>query len=187
MNAFSLIALVFGTILAVLGFLTPVVKINSFEMGIIGGADAPTYLTLLFGDYDGLLIAVALLGVALLVTALACMFFEKSVGTHCSLATSALSLGLGAGVAYSIYNIISKIGMMKGYNSLSASMYGFIFMGAASACFVFPAEMADKAMANPTATVPSAIGIVLILVAVYMLGKGGESESEKNETSVEQK
>ncbi len=70
-----------------------------------------------------------------------------------------IALGLGAGIAYSIYNIFTKIEMMNGCNSLSASMYGFIVMGFVSACFVSPVEMVNKAMVNPVVVFSLMIGI----------------------------
>ncbi len=70
-----------------------------------------------------------------------------------------IALGLGAGVTYSMYNIFSKIEMMKGCNSVSASIYGFIVMGILAVCFVSPAEMAAKAMVEPVVVIPLMIGI----------------------------
>lgn len=68
-------------------------------------------------------------------------------------------LGLAAGILYSAYNIFTKIEMMKGYDSRSASMYGFVVMGICSACFISPAQMAEKASVNPAVVIPLMIGI----------------------------
>lgn len=81
-----------------------------------------------------------------------------------------IMLGLGSGIAYSMYNIFTKIEMLKGYNPNSATMYGFIVMGLFSLLFVSPMDMAQKATVNPVVTIPVMIGIgVFTCLFPYLL------------------
>jgi len=68
-------------------------------------------------------------------------------------------LGLGSGISYSVYNILTKIEMMHKSNSLSATVYSFIVMGGVCLAFCNPGQIAKIAMNNPYATIPLILGI----------------------------
>lgn len=68
-------------------------------------------------------------------------------------------LGLGSGVAYSAYNIFTKIEMMHKSDSLTATMYSFVVMGLASLAFCNPPKLVDIAMQSPSVTLPLILGI----------------------------
>ena len=78
-------------------------------------------------------------------------------------------LGLFAGVAYSSYNLVTRIQMMKGMKSTSSTLYGFVFMAVISLIVTNPAETFDVAVkASPTA-IPLMIGIgVVTCVLPYL-------------------
>lgn len=79
-------------------------------------------------------------------------------------------LGLSAGLAYSAYNIFTKIQMLKGASPISASLYSFIFMGAISLFFCEPLDFVEKTMKAPFITIPLIIGIgVCTCVLPYFL------------------
>ena len=81
-----------------------------------------------------------------------------------------VALGLGAGLAYSAYNIFTKVQMIKGASPMSASLYSFIFMGAISLFFCEPLDFAEKAMKEPLVTIPLIIAIgVCTCVLPYFL------------------
>lgn len=79
-------------------------------------------------------------------------------------------LGLSAGLAYSAYNIFTKIQMLGGANPVSAALYSFIFMGAISIFFCEPLDFAEKAMIEPFVTIPliAAIGICTCVLPYFL-------------------
>lgn len=68
-------------------------------------------------------------------------------------------LGLASGLSYSAYIIFTKIQMMHGCNSFSATLYCFIVMGAVSAAVSDPAEIVRLAAQKPGVIVPLILGI----------------------------
>ena len=98
----SLIVLICGLVLLAVGFGLPVVSINTAATGIIGGADRPTYQFLLLDLFGGLPPVLILFGISMVISSGFCLLFSKTVLKHCSLYTSAISLGLpfvaGAGL-----------------------------------------------------------------------------------------
>ena len=144
--------------------------------------------------------------------------------------------GFLSGVSYATYNILTKVALRGKRNAVSMTVYSFLFMAIIAICVANPADIVDKAVANPWPAIPlligigiatfvipyflytlamrdlpagtasalgivepmaatifsvlfleeklgwlPAIGIVLILVAVFMLGKA-EDHSKKEET-----
>jgi len=81
-----------------------------------------------------------------------------------------IAIGLGSGIAYSVYNIITKIEMRKGYNPVSATTYCFIFMCLLALLICNPPQMAQFAAANPIPVIPLMIGIgIIACVLPYFL------------------
>lgn len=70
-----------------------------------------------------------------------------------------IAMGLGSGIAYSLYNIFTKIEMMHKSNSISATLYCFIIMGTISVLFANPPQIVSFTMQNPYVIVPLMIGI----------------------------
>ncbi len=68
-------------------------------------------------------------------------------------------LGFGAGLSYSAYNIFTKIEMMHGCNSLSATLYCFIVMGTISTAVSDPVEVIQLTAQKPAVIVPLILGI----------------------------
>lgn len=88
----------FGVLL--LGFLIPFVTARHASMGIVGGADWPTYQFLLSHAFNGWPIALILLGISVVISSGFCLLLSRTVSTHCNIKTSAISLGLsGVGAA----------------------------------------------------------------------------------------
>lgn len=79
-------------------------------------------------------------------------------------------LGLGAGLSYSIYSIIAKEEVLRGYHSLSATLYHFMIMGAIGLFFIdFPTYLPCVAQ-KPAVTIPLLIGIGLVTCVIpYLL------------------
>ena len=60
-----------------------------------------------------------------------------------------IALGFMAGIAYSSYNIFTKIQMRNKCHPVTASMYCFIFMAIISICVSKPSEILNVARINP--------------------------------------
>ena len=95
----ALIILILGVLMSCLGFIAPIVYWNNYTLqnvtiGIIGGADAPTYTFMLSTLFDGLLLVLILLGISLVFSAGFCFIFSNTVKKHCNINSSVISLGL---------------------------------------------------------------------------------------------
>ncbi len=95
----ALIILILGVLMSALGFIAPIVYWNNYTLhngvvGIIGGADTPTYTFMLSALFDGLPFVLILLGISLVVSSVFCLLFSKTVRKHCNIKTSIISLGL---------------------------------------------------------------------------------------------
>jgi len=79
-------------------------------------------------------------------------------------------LGFASGIIYSVYNILTKIEMMHKSNSVSASLYCFIFMALAALAFCDPVGLVTITATDPAVIVPLIIGIgVCTCVLPYFL------------------
>lgn len=115
---YSFISLIIGVAITLTGILLPVFVFASRTaqggggVGIIGGADTPTFLFLVFNTFDRLPIYALTFGAVLTIASLFCLIFRKTVAEHCSLKTTALSLSLsftgsvGLACVYLLYNIV---------------------------------------------------------------------------------
>lgn len=72
-----------------------------------------------------------------------------------------LFLGLFAGIAYSAYNIFTKIQMRKACHPVSASLYCLITMALIALLFAKPGEMVALTAQNPVVILPLMIGVGL--------------------------
>ena len=77
-----------------------------------------------------------------------------------------IAIGLGSGVAYTVYNIVTKIEMRKGYNPLSATTYCFIFMSLLALFISNPPQMVAIAAENPFPVISLMLGIGTIACAI---------------------
>lgn len=121
----ALIILISGVLISTLGFIAPVVYWNNYTshngaVGIIGGADAPTYRFMISQLLGGLPFVLILLGISLFVSSVFCLVFSKTVHKHCKINTSVLSLclssvgALGLVCAFLWFSIVS-FGKMSKY------------------------------------------------------------------------
>ncbi len=108
----SCIFLAFGILVLCIGALMPVFAFsNDASVGIIGGADSPTYLFLLFNHLGGLPACLGMFGLGVTLAALFCLIFSKTVQVHCHMVTSAISLGLSAVGATGIISLLIWLSM----------------------------------------------------------------------------
>ena len=88
--------LLVGILILICGVSIPLVSSPSDYALIIGGADAPTFWFHLRSLLGGLPLVLVVLGLSLSLSAGFCLLFFKTVKTHCTLYTTAISLGLSA-------------------------------------------------------------------------------------------
>lgn len=70
-------------------------------------------------------------------------------------------LGLGSGLSYSAYNVLTKIEMIHHSSSLSATLYSFLTMGIVSLFFAQPAQLIETVKINPPLILTLMLGIGL--------------------------
>ena len=97
----SLLTLLTGVLFSIIGVLIPFITLKNYTyqngaIGIIGGADTPTYEFVVFRIMNGWPFVASLFGITLIVSALFCLIFSKTVKNNCNIKTTALSLGLSA-------------------------------------------------------------------------------------------
>ena len=96
----ALVALGLGLLILLLGVSMPFVHFqtiaNDGAIGIIGGADGPTYFFFLFSLFNGLPFVFVLCGATIVITALLSLLLHSKVIKYCTLLTSAISLALSA-------------------------------------------------------------------------------------------
>lgn len=97
----ALITLSVGVIISVIGAIVPFIALQNEisqngAIGIIGGADTPTYKFIVFRLVNGWPFCAILFGITLIVSALFCLIFSKTVESNCNIKTTAISLGLSA-------------------------------------------------------------------------------------------
>lgn len=99
LKRFSVITLVCGLILTVVGLIISFLMIsnNDSAVGIIGGASLPTYFYML--NSLVWLDIILDIGFRLIVISLFCFIFGRYIKTNCSISASILSLGISAAVA----------------------------------------------------------------------------------------
>ncbi len=97
----SLLTLLTGVLFSIIGVIIPFITLKNYTyqngaIGIIGGADTPTYEFVVFRILNGWPVVTILFGSALIISALFCLIFSKTVKNNCSIKTTVLSLGLSA-------------------------------------------------------------------------------------------
>lgn len=76
--------------------------------------------------------------------------------------------GLGSGVCYAAYNIISKIGMKRGCSAKSTSVYGFIFMALAALPASDPVGIVERATDPLAWVLLLSLGAVTFVVPYFL-------------------
>ncbi len=110
---------------------------------IIGGADAPTFWFLLSSRCNGLPLVLVVLGLSLSLSAGFCLLFSKTVKTHCTLHTTAISLGLSA---------TGALGLVCVYSWLVIVSFG---------------KMAEHPVAYPASILLGLLCLVVFILLLY--------------------
>lgn len=94
---YSFIGLILGLTLVLVSVLVPIIKISNYtaqngSIGIIGGADTPTFQFLVYSIFGGFPIYTLTFGITLTIASLLCFIFRKAVEKYCTLKTTLFSL-----------------------------------------------------------------------------------------------
>ena len=95
-KVFSVAMLISGLLFLLIGFALFYFALQSYTsvndgLGIIGGADVPTYQFVLIQSIKGWPLCLILFGAAFLITGVFCLIFKKTVTQSCSIPTSAIA------------------------------------------------------------------------------------------------
>ena len=101
LKQFSLLTLLTGALFSIIGVIVPFITLQNYTsqngaIGIIGGADTPTYEFIVFRLMNGWPFCLILFGTTLIITAIFCLIFSKTVKTNSTIKPSAISLSLSA-------------------------------------------------------------------------------------------
>lgn len=96
LKRFSFVSLLVGALAFLVGLIVPMIAyaMHDGAIGIIGGADTPTYRFIVFQRMYGLPFIAILFGVTVVITALFCLIFPNTVKNNCSIKTTVLSMGI---------------------------------------------------------------------------------------------
>ena len=139
----SLLTLLTGALFSIIGVIVPFITLQNYTsqngaVGIIGGADTPTYEFLVFRIMNGWPFDAILFGITLIISALFCLIFSKTVKNNCNIKTTALSLGLSAVGAFGISCVLLWFSNVA-FNEVSRHPIEYLFsvLGGLGSFFVF--------------------------------------------------
>lgn len=83
-------------------------------------------------------------------------------------------IGLLSGVAYSAYNIITKISMKKNVNPITATVYSYLFMALSAFCVASPGGIVHIALNNPpfVSALMIAMGVCTFTIPYFLYNIG---------------
>ena len=119
----------------------------------------------------------AALALTLVGCALVCGAFAGDV----SISAGGLLLGLGAGFFYALYSVFGRYALAH-YDSMTVTVWTFLFAGPASLVLLRPAELAVLAQPKPALT--AVVQVVFSTVLPYLFYTKGLSQVEAGKASI---
>ena len=116
------------------------------------------------------------LGLTLVGCAFVCGLFSEDL----TVTATGILLGLGAGFFYALYSIFGRYALAH-YDSMTVTVWTFLFAGPASLVFLRPAELAAL---TPSAWLTAAGLVVFSTVLPYILYTKGLSQVESGRASI---
>lgn len=104
--------------------------------------------------------------IGLLVMLTGCMLVSGILSGGLNFRLLGVILGLGSGLSYSIYSIIAKEEVIRGYHSLSATLYHFMIMGVIGLFFLDLPTYIPCVVKAPLPVIPLLIGIGLVTCVI---------------------
>ena len=119
---------------------------------------------------------------ALVLTLIGCACVCGIFAGGLTVTLTGILLGLGAGFFYALYSIFGRYALAH-YDSMTVTVWTFIFAGTAALVFVRPAELA-AAFSQPKMWLVAAGLVVFSTVLPYILYTGGLSKVESGKASI---
>jgi len=119
---------------------------------------------------------------ALLLTLIGCALVCGIFAGDLTVTVPGILLGLGAGFFYALYSIFGRYALAH-YDSMTVTVWTFLFAGPASLLLVKPAEMA-AVLAQPKAWLLAAALVVFSTVLPYIFYTGGLAKVEAGKASI---
>ncbi len=119
---------------------------------------------------------------ALLLTLIGCALVCGLFAGDLRVTLPGILLGLGAGFFYALYSIFGRYALAH-YDSMTVTVWTFLFAGPASLLLVKPAEM-TAVLAQPKAWLLAAALVVFSTVLPYILYTGGLAKVEAGKASI---
>ena len=120
---------------------------------------------------------------ALLLTLVGCALVCGLFAGELTVTVMGILLGLGSGFFYALYSIFGRYALQAGYNSMTVTVWTFIFAGLGSLVLLRPRELA--AAMDSTPMWMFALGMVVVsTVLPYLLYTSGLARVESGKASI---
>lgn len=110
-------------------------------------------------------------GVALVLTLLGCIFVTERINGS-NITFWGVLIGIGAGIGYALYSIFGRFALNKGYDSMTISLYTFIFAAVGTVPLSGLLEMGPLLLQRETITSAAGIGILCCVLPFLLYTKG---------------
>ena len=122
--------------------------------------------------------------ISLLLTFAGLIFVTGVVGDSGNIGIKALVIGLGAGLGYALYSIFGRFAIDRGYNSLTISLYTFLFATIGTVFFMKPANVLSGAFGTTGSVVLSVTFVLVSTVVPYLTYTLGLKNVENGQASI---
>ena len=126
-------------------------------------------------------ILLLLLALAMVLTLTGCALVCGVVGGDVHISLSGLMVGLGSGFFYALYSIFGRYALAH-YDSMTVTVWTFLFAGPASLVLIRPEEL--QLLAQPKAALAALVLVVFATVLPYLFYTGGLSRVEAGAASI---
>ncbi len=113
-----------------------------------------------------------------------CALVTGATDGSLSLNTAGVFTGLGSAFGYALYTIFGEYALKRGYNSITITLYTFIFASAGVLPFANLPDLADKVSANPQILGWGAVLALVVTVLPYLVYTIGLRTVEAGKASV---
>ncbi len=113
-----------------------------------------------------------------------CALVTGAADGNLALNTAGVLTGLGSAFGYALYTIFGEYALKKGYNSITITLYTFIFASAGVLPFANLPDLTEKMSANPQVAVWGAVLALVVTVLPYLVYTIGLRTVEAGKASV---
>ena len=110
--------------------------------------------------------------IALILTFLGCIFVTDWLNGGGNITLSGVVIGIGAGVGYALYSIFGRFALNKGYDSMTISLYTFIFAALGTVPLSGLLQMGPMLWQPETLLPAAGIGILCCVFPFLLYTKG---------------